>query len=76
MQNALKAADAVLFVAGRIAFERPPGYIPTPDPATGKIPRDNSPGAPSMLLAFGPEAVARLGRAKIAGAFFEAYGAR
>jgi hypothetical protein len=64
MQAALKACDAVLFVAGRLHFVRPHDLEEA---------RGNS-GAPSMLLAFGAEAVRRLGASGIAGAFFEAYG--
>lgn len=59
MQEALRAADGVLFVAGRFKFERPDGAKTT-----------SNAGAPSMLLAFGWEAVDRIEASGIDGVFF------
>jgi hypothetical protein len=69
MQNALKACDAVLFVSGRIRFLRENGVA-------SRTTSGGAGGAPSMLLAYGPLAVKRLGRSRIPGVFFEAYGTR
>ncbi len=63
MQRALKACDAVLFVADRIRFMRPDGNDTRKGGGAG--------GAPSMFLAFGKGAVQRLGASSISGVFFE-----
>jgi hypothetical protein len=58
VQVALGEADAALFPSGRLVFHQEDGTI------VGNA------GAPSMLLAFGMEAVARLLSSGIEGVFF------
>ena len=53
-------ADALLFLRGRLTFYRP----------DGSKPGANS-GAPSVLIAYGPEAALRLARSKLPGKYLD-----
>ena len=58
IQYALSHCDAVLFPKFRLSFYRPTGE------------QGNASGAPSMFIAFGPEAVKRLERSTLDGVLF------
>jgi hypothetical protein len=61
------AADAILFIAGRVKFVDRTGKPPLMlDKKTGKM-RESSPGAGSMLVAWGDDCVAALKRMDEAG---------